>query len=102
MQFTSTQISGYLIEEILGHRGNIFDSLAQRGKRKRYRADPKIKIVAETFLTDQLAHVLMGRRDQPYVDLAIAHVADAAKTFLFKHLQQLRLNLQVHVANFVE
>src|ERR1043165_3468205 len=102
MQFAATEISGDLVEEILGHRGNVFNPFAQRRERERYRTDAKIKIVAEPLLTDQLAHVLMRGRDQPHVDLAIAHVADAAKTFLFQHLQELWLDLQIDVADFVE
>ena len=44
----------------------------------------------------------MRRRDEPHVDLAIADVAYAAKAFFFEHLQELRLDLQVDVAYFVE
>ncbi len=62
----------------------------------------KYEIVAETSVSDQLAYVLVRRRDEPHVNLPVANVADAAKTFLFEHLQQFRLNLQIDVADFVE
>src|SRR5687768_5974604 len=102
MQSPTAQVGGDFVEEILGHRRNVFCSLAQGGKRKRYRADPEIEIVAKLFLADELAYVLVRGRDQPHVDLPVTNVADAAKTFLLENLQQFWLNLQIDVANFVQ
>src|ERR1043165_7306206 len=102
MKFTSAQISGDFVEQVLGHRGNVFDSLSQCRKRERDRTDTEIQIVAEAFLPDQLAHVLMGRRDQANVDLPITHVSYSPKTFFFEHLQELWLYLHIDVADFVE
>ena len=97
-----TQVSGDFVEKILGHRRNVFYSLAQRRKREWNRADAEIEIVAKLFLTNQLTYVLVRSGYQPHVNLPVAYVANATESFLFEHLQQLRLDLQIDVADFVE
>src|SRR5262249_21664503 len=53
-------------------------------------------------LLDELLEVLVRGRDETDVDVAIAHAAHTAKLLLLDHLEQLRLDLQVHVADLVE
>ena len=44
----------------------------------------------------------MGGRDQPHVDVPVAHVAQAPEALLFEHLEELGLHAEVHVADLVE
>ena len=69
---------------------------------QRQRADPVEEVLAELLLLDQPAEVLVRRRHQPHVDLAVAHVPEPPEAQVLHHLQQLRLHLQVHVADLVE
>ena len=96
-----TQVGGDFVEKILGHRRNVF-ILSRNAGNEWNRADAEIEIVAKLFLTNQLTYVLVRVRYQPHVDLPVAYVANATESFLFEHLQQLRLDLQIDVANFVE
>ena len=59
-------------------------------------------IVIVTANPDQLSEVLMRSGNQPNVDLTVSDVSQTAKTLLFENFQQLRLNLKVHVADFVQ
>ena len=44
----------------------------------------------------------MGGGDEAHVDVPVAHVAQAAEAHVLDDLQELRLHLQVHVADLVE
>src|SRR5262249_12956821 len=58
--------------------------------------------VAEAAAALSFEEVLMRRRDQPHVHRAVARFAEAAEALLFENLQQLRLHLQIDVADLVE
>ena len=59
---------------------------------ERNRADPIVEVAAETLLLDQAREVLVRRRDQPDVDLAVPDVSQPAESLLLEDLQELRLD----------
>ena len=66
------------------------------------RADAVVEVFAELLLLHEPAEVAMGGGDQPHVDLSVAHVAQAPEAEVLDHLQELGLDLQLHVADLVE
>ena len=54
-------------DHVRRERGNVAWPVAQRGQMKRLLANPKIKVLAESSLLDQLRQGLMRRADQPKV-----------------------------------
>lgn len=65
-------------------------------------ADAEVEIAPETLLANHGRQVLVRGGDQPYVDLAILHDADAAEGLVLQHLQQRRLQSQFEVTDLVE
>jgi hypothetical protein len=80
----------------------VFDAFTQGRKRQWDRTDPKVEIVTKTLVSNKASNVLVRRRNQSHINLAITHISDAPKALFFQNLQQLRLYLQIHVANFVK
>ncbi|ALC15448.1 hypothetical protein DSOUD_0660 [Desulfuromonas soudanensis] len=72
------------------------------GEKDRDDLDPVIEVVAEGFIFHPLDEVLVGRRDDPHVDLDVLGAADAAEGALLEDSQELGLHAEVHVADLVE
>jgi hypothetical protein len=61
-----------------------------------------VEIFAELPAAHQDVHIVMRGRDEPHIGEAVLHIAEPAEAFLLEHLQQLRLDLDVDVADLVE
>ena len=60
------------------------------------------QILTQRAVRDRRLHVLVGRRDQPDVDLERLGAAEALELPLLQHPQQLDLRREVDVADLVE
>src|SRR5262245_6212093 len=83
-------------------QGNVLGSVTKRGNRERYSADSKVKVSAERAVPGPCREVSVSSSDEADVNCAVAHVAESAKIFFLNHLEQLRLNLHVHIAYLIE
>ena len=89
-------------EDVGGEDGDVLDALAQRRQAEHDRADAEVEILAEASGCARGVHVVMRGRDEAHVGEAVFDVAQAAEAFVLEHLEQLRLHLQVDVADLVE
>src|SRR5258708_6662134 len=60
------------------------------------------QILAEFALLHHFLQVAIGGGDQPNIDIDSLVAAEALKSFFLQHAQQLRLQAQTEVADFVE
>ncbi len=97
-----TLVTGDAFKDVLGDRHDVFLARAQRRELEHDRIDPKQKIATKARNARHLDQVAMGCRDQAHVGFAGLHLAQAAIDFVFEHLEQLRLNRQIEIADFVE
>ncbi len=61
-----------------------------------------IKVLAEVPFADGLFQIAIGGGDHAYVDLHVAHAADAPDDLVLEHAQQLGLQQGRELSNFVE
>ena len=61
-----------------------------------------VKIFAELTLRNQSFEILIGRRDDAYIEANARLAADAADRAALQRSQQARLRMIRHVANFIE
>src|SRR5271157_657652 len=90
------------IEKMLREYRDIFHALAQWRHSERNNVYPEIKIAAKFLLPDQVQEFAMGCGNQADVDGSVTHVPQTAKHPIFQHLEQLGLNLQVDVPDFIQ
>src|SRR5580658_2799531 len=87
---------------MLRQQGNIFHSFAERRHADHDRAHAEIQITSEFLVADQLVKIGMACRDESNIQLPLLYVTEPAELLFFQYFQQLGLNLEIHVANFVE
>src|SRR5271157_4297620 len=95
-------VLGQTIEKMLREYRDVFHALAQWRHSERNNVYPEIKIAAKLLLPDQVQELAMGCGNQADVDSAVAHIAQTAKHPVFQHLEQLWLNLEVDVPDFIQ
>ena len=81
---------------------NIFLAFAQRGNMQRKHPQPVIKIRTELATTHHGRQVPVRRRDNPHVHLARLIFAEPFDFMFLQDAQQLYLNTQGNLANFVQ
>src|SRR5260370_5374384 len=91
-----------LADEVTRQLRDIFAPLAQRRHLDRDYAKAEVQVLAEFALRDQDLEVLVGRGDYARLQLERLDAADPVELALLQHAQQLRLQLDRQVANFVE
>ena len=91
-----------LRDEVVGQLGDIVAALAQRRHLDRNNPQAEIQVLAEFACRDQRLEVLVGRRYHPRLDLERLDAADPGELALLQHAQQLGLQLDRQVADFVE
>ena len=64
--------------------------------------EPIIQIAAKSLRLDRRFQIAVGCGDQPDVDRKGLIVTNPCNSSLFQHTQQLRLNRQWHVADFIQ
>src|SRR5271157_995412 len=100
--FASGGVLGQTIEKMLREHRDVFHALAQWRHSERNNVYPKIKIAAKFLLPDQVQEFAVGCGDQPDVDGSVTHVPQTAKHAVFKDLEQLGLDLEVDVPDFIQ
>ena len=90
------------LEEGAREQRDVARPFAQRRQEHRNDIDAVVEVGAELALGDRLLEVLVGRADEPDVDLQRARAADPLELALLKHAQQLGLEARRNLADFVE
>ncbi len=62
----------------------------------------KEKVLAKLFLLDEVLQIAIGRSYDTRIDADCVQTADAFKTLFFDNAQNLRLNREVKLADFVQ
>jgi hypothetical protein len=89
-------------EEFLGQFENVLAPIAQRRQRDLEHTQPVVQVLAELTALHRAVEIAVGRRDQPDIHLDQARAAEAHELTLLEHAQQLGLDGQCHLADFVE
>src|SRR5258707_10910762 len=81
---------------------DVLPPLAQRRNQNRQHAEPKVQILAEVPARRVLGEVAVRRGDDADVHLDRLRAADALELLLLEDTKQLRLEVQPHLAHFIE
>src|SRR5438093_46824 len=89
-------------QKVLGERQDVARPLAQRRQREGEHGQAMVEILAEASALDRRSEILVGRRQDPHVDVLVARRAQPAHRALLEHLEQLRLERLGEEAHLVE
>ncbi|OKO20268.1 hypothetical protein AM484_002319 [Pseudomonas aeruginosa] len=90
------------LNQFVEQQGDVFHPLAQRRHLDGEYVEAVVEVFAESAVLDHLLEVLVGRGDDPHVDVLRLVAADPFEGALLQHAQQLDLHRQRHVADLVE
>ena len=90
------------VKEVPGENRQILQPFPQSRHENTDCAHTKIQIAAESFLSNHVRQVFMTGSNQSDVKASFLDISEPAETLFFKDLEQLGLNLYIHVSNFVE
>ena len=88
--------------ESIGQKRNVLDAIAQRRNFDRDHAEPKEQVAAEPAGFRFGGEIPIRRRDDSNVDLDRRRSADALELLFLEHSQQLRLEIESHLRDFIE
>src|SRR5580700_5848891 len=91
-----------LPNEIADQKGNVAAPFAQRGQADRKDAQAVVEVTPELPFGHAVSQIAIGSRDQPYVDADRMSAAYPLELPILQHAQELRLQFQGKVANFVQ
>ena len=91
-----------LLDEVIGEQHDVRLPLAQRRREDGEDGQPVVQVGAEPPFLHQRFERLVGRGDQPDVDLDRCRAAETLDLALLQHAQQLDLGRRVEVADLVE
>ena len=94
--------AGKCSEEPLCQRNNVFLALPQRRQGDVHRVDAIVQILAETSFAHQLFQVHIGGADEPDIHRDGVGATHPHNTSVLNDPQQLRLQVQRNIANFIE
>lgn len=86
----------------LDQQRDIVRTLAQRRQMDRKDVQTIVEIAAELAIGDHLPEIAVGGGDQPDIGADQLVAAETFKLLFLQNPQQLRLQLQRHVAHFIE
>src|SRR5690606_15694134 len=81
---------------------NVLTTLAQRRQVQRHDVQPVEQVFTETAFGDLLVELLVGRGENPDLNLDGLGTADTRNDSVLKNAKHLRLRRQAHVANFIQ
>src|SRR5262245_49391884 len=96
------QTGAILLYEVERQHGDVFRAVAQRRQRDGKGREPVIKVFAERARFDSPAQVAVGRRHHASGRLDRARPAHALEGALLKHAQELGLQVERQIADFVK
>ena len=82
--------------------GNVAGAFAQRRRKNRKNLEPVKQVAAKLLLRHHLCQVAIGRRDQAHVDRDGPGSAQPLDLALLQRAQQLGLQVERHLAHFVQ
>ena len=89
-------------EQMLGDRRDVLGTLAQGSRLDREDIETEVEVLAEAPARHLGAQVAIGGGHHPHVDRTGARLADPLEGALLQHAQQLALQVQGNLADFVE
>ncbi|CCJ84281.1 hypothetical protein BN133_658 [Cronobacter dublinensis 582] len=98
----ASQAAGDFKRKRLHQQRNVFRALAQRRQMDREHVQTVIEIASELAVRHHLAQIAVSGGDKPHVGLDDFIAAEPLKLLLLQHAQQLRLEIQRHVAHFIQ
>ena len=99
---TALELAIVVLDEELRHRHDIVGAIAQGRNQNLNHVQPEIEVLAERAFLHRLAQILVGGRDYPQVQVNILEAAQAAEGLIFQHAQQLGLQHEGNLADFVQ
>src|SRR5262245_8042235 len=91
-----------LAQKMLRERDDVRPALAKRRNLDRKDAEPVEQVLAKPALRRLGFEIAIGGRDHTHIDLACSIVTDALELALLKHPQELRLQLERDLSDFVQ
>ena len=95
-------VQGRPLQEAAGQLGNVFLPLPQRRHPDGDDVQPVVEVLAELSLADPVEQVAVGRRHDAHVDLDPLGATDSLDSPLLQEAQDLGLEDDVHLADFVQ
>ena len=95
-------LAAYFCDEELDEMGNVFDAMPQRRHPQLHHVQPIEQVLAEPAVRHFGVELAIGGGDDLDVDLLRNRRADRRHLVLLQHAQQLGLQLERHLADFVE
>ena len=89
-------------DEAADELGHVLEAFAQGGHPDGEDVEPVIEVLAEAPLLHEADQILVGRRDQPEVDLDRVLGADGIDLALLQRTQQLHLRIERELADLVK
>ncbi len=93
---------GIFFDEMLRQQIDVFRPLAQSGNLHRKCAKAVVKVFTKPALSDQRIKTRIRRGDHARIHAHDLRISQPLQLFLLKKAQQLRLQAQRHLANFIE
>src|ERR1700733_1766849 len=91
-----------MLYKVSDQQRNVLFPIAQRGKVDRKYIQPVVQVGAEFSAFDHCAQVTVGCRDQTCIGFQGSRASQTLEFSLLQDPQQLRLEVQWDLANFVE
>src|SRR5215510_920939 len=91
-----------LPEEVVREHRNVLGALAERRQGDGEGVEAIEEVLAELAGGQGLLEVTIGRRDDPYANLAGDHVSDRLALARLEHAQEPALHLRRHIADLIE
>ena len=88
--------------QVLDEQRDVLAAIAQRRERDREHVEPIVQVAAEAALAHFLGQIAVGRGDDAHVDVHRARAAQPLELSFLQHAQQLGLQLERQLADFVE
>ena len=91
-----------MVDEEVHQRQDVLAALAQRRQENRDNRQPVVKVLAEAAVAHRALQVPIGRRNHAHIHLLVADPAHAPDHLVFQHAQQLGLQEQRQLTDFVQ
>jgi hypothetical protein len=91
-----------LLTKVFCERGNILAALAEQRQIQSEHVDSVEQVWPEPSRVGFCLQILIGRAQYPDVNLAFHLIPNSAKSAVLQEMQQLALEMQIQIRNFVE
>ena len=98
----NAQLVGANLQEVARQHGHVFLALTQGRQAQADDIEAVKQVLAESAVLDALLQVLVGGRNYAHVGFHRTMTAYAVKVAVAQHAQQAGLQIERHVANFIE